>query len=177
MSIVPEESVKATPLAQIAQKPGVRQLAKFGVVGVSSSVINFGLSNFFQYKLGWPLIPALSTAFFLSVVNGFFWNRRWTFKQARSKPAHTQSLQFLLVNVIGWLLNTTIVVVIVAYVKSHGRPLLSDTGELHRIVAAMLTNTGKHEFGPLVFNCALLAATFIVVFWNFFANRLWTFKH
>ena len=41
----------------------------------------------------------------------------------------------------------------------------------------MLTNAGKQEYGALLFNGALLAATAVVVFWNFFANRFWTFKH
>ena len=171
------ETPKAAALAQIAQKHGVRQFVKFGIVGISSSVINFGLSNLFHYKLGWPLVPALTLAFFLSVLNGFFWNRRWTFKEARGKPAHTQSLQFLAVNIVGWLLNTSIVVLIVAHFKSHGNGLFGDPAQFREIVLAMLTNTGKHEYGWLLFNGALLAATGVVVFWNFFANRFWTFKH
>lgn len=170
--IAPE---KAAPLKNLVQRRGVRQFIKFGIVGASNSVINFGLSNLFHYKLDWPLIPALTVAFFLSVLNGFFWNRHWTFKEARGKPAHTQSLQFLLVNIVGWLLNTSIVVIIIASVKGHG--LFSDPIEFHRIVTAMLTNAGKHEYGPLLFNSALLAAAAVVVFWNFFANRFWTFKH
>ncbi|MDQ2798903.1 MAG: GtrA family protein [Armatimonadota bacterium] len=171
------ETPKATALNQIAQKPGVRQFVKFGIVGASSSVINFGLSNLFHYKLGWPLVPALTIAFFLSVLNGFFWNRQWTFKEARGKPAHTQSLQFLAVNIVGWLLNTSIVVLIILSYKSHGHGLFSNPEEARRIVIAMFTNTGKQEYGPLLFNGALLAATAVVVFWNFFANRFWTFKH
>ena len=174
--IAPEQHTapKSLPLTQ---HPGLRQFAKFAIVGASNSAINFGLSNLLHYKLGWPLIPSLTVAFFVSVLNGFFWNRHWTFKEKRGKPAHTQSLQFLLVNIVGWLLNTTIVVLIVASVKSQGHGLFSDPDELSHIVNAMLTNTGKHEYGPLLFNGALLAATGVVVFWNFFANRLWTFKH
>ncbi len=168
---------KATPLNSLTQRRGVRQFVKFGIVGASSSVINFGLSNLFHYKLDWPLVPALTVAFFLSVLNGFFWNRHWTFKEARGKPAHTQSLQFLVVNIIGWILNTSIVVLIVAHFKSHGNGLFGNPAEFQRIVTAMVTNTGKHEYGPLLFNGALLIATGVVVFWNFFANRKWTFKH
>ena len=167
----------APQTAALIQKRGFRQLIKFAIVGASNSVINFGLSNLLHYKLGWPLIPAMTAAFFLSVLNGFFWNRHWTFKEARGKPAHTQSLQFLLVNIVGWLLNTTIVVLIVASVKSHGHALFGNPEELSHIVNAMLTNTGKHEYGPLLYNGALLVATAVVVFWNFFANRHWTFKH
>ena len=168
---------KATALNSLTQRRGVRQFIKFGIVGASSSVINFGLSNLFHYKLDWPLVPALTVAFFLSVLNGFFWNRHWTFKEARGKPAHTQSLQFLVVNIVGWILNTSIVVLIVAHFKSHGNGLFGNPAEFQRIVTAMVTNTGKHEYGPLLFNGALLIATGVVVFWNFFANRKWTFKH
>ncbi len=167
----------APQTAALIQKRGFRQLIKFAIVGSSSSIVNFGLSNLFHYKLGWPLIPALTTAFFLSVLNGFFWNRRWTFKEARGKPAHTQSVQYTLVNIVGWLLNTSIVVAIIASVKSHGHGLFGDPEELHHILAAMLTSTGKQEYGPWLFNGALLVASAVVVFWNFFANRHWTFKH
>ena len=167
----------APPTTPLMQKRGVRQLVKFAIVGASSSVIDFGLSNLFHYKLGWPLIPALAVAFFLSVLNGFFWNRRWTFKEARGKPAHTQSLQFLAVNIVGWFLNTLIVVLVILSYKSHGRGLFDSSEQAHHVLVAMFTNTGRHEYGPLLFNGALLLATAVVVFWNFFANRFWTFKH
>ena len=173
----PTEPPKTDKLRHLAQKPGVRQFIKFGIVGTSNSVIYFVLSNLFHYKLNWPLIPALSTAFFLSVLNGFFWNRKWTFREARGKPAHTQSFQFLIVNIIGWLLNTSIVVLIILSYKSPGRGLFDNSDEAHRIITAMFTNMGRQEYGPLLFNGALLVATGVVVFWNYFANRLWTFKH
>ena len=172
----PNETPKSTGLNRITQQPGVRQFVKFGIVGTSNSIINFGLSNLFHYKLAWPLVPALTMAFFLSVLNGFFWNRRWTFKEARSKPAHTQSLQFLAVNMVAWLLSTTIVVSIIAHFISHGHGLFGDPEQFRRILSAVLTNSGKQEYGPWLFNGALLAATAVVVFWNFFANRFWTFK-
>lgn len=168
---VPQKAV------QLTQRRGVRQFVKFGIVGVSSSIINFGLSNLLHYGLNLPVVPALTIAFFVSVLNGFFWNRHWTFKEARGKPAHHQSLQFLLVNIVGWLLNTSIVVLIIAHFKSHGHGLFGDAQQFHDILAAVLTNSGKHEYGPLLFNGALLVATAVVVFWNFFANRRWTFKH
>jgi putative flippase GtrA len=172
----PNETPKATGLNHIAQQPGVRQFLKFGIIGTCNLVLNFGLSNLFHYKLDWPLIPALTVAFFLSALNGFFWNRRWTFQEARNKPAHTQSLQFLLVSLLGWLLNTTIVILIIASAQSHRRGITGGPEQFRHIVTAMLTHTGQHEYGPLLFNGALLIAAAVVVFWNFFANRFWTFK-
>jgi len=170
-------SPKPAPITHLVQRRGVRQFVKFGIVGASSSIVNFGLSNLFHYKFNLPLVPALTIAFFLSVLNGFFWNRRWTFREARNKPAHTQSLQFLLVNIVGWLLNTSIVVLIIAHFKSGGHGIFGNSEHFHDILLATLTNTGKHEYGPLLFNGALVIATSVVVFWNFFANKKWTFKH
>jgi putative flippase GtrA len=39
-----------------------------------------------------------------------------------------------------------------------------------------LAGEGKKKFGFWLLNGALATATCVVVFWNFFANRLWTFK-
>ena len=171
--IRPQRSEPTEPGLPLHRRPGFLQFLKFIIVGASSFLVNFGVSFLLYYKLRLALVPALSIAFFLSVLNGFFWNRRWTFKQARSKPVHTQSLQFFVVSIIGWLLNTSIVVVLIALFTGH----FGDPEQFRRIVMVILTNSGKHQYGFGLFYGSLLIATGVVVFWNFFANRFWTFKH
>ena len=161
----------------LAQRPGVRQFVKFGIVGASSTVINFLCVNLLYRVAGFSLVPSLTIAFLVSAMNGFFWNRHWTFKEARGKPAHTQSLQFLIVNIIGWLLNTSIVVLIVAHFTSTGQGLFGSERQLHQIVLAIVAGEGKKQYSFWLLNGALAAATAVVVFWNFFANRFWTFKN
>lgn len=163
--------------APLHQRRGVRQFVKFGLVGASSTVINFTIFNVLYHVLNVSLVPSLTVAFFVSVLNGFFWNRRWTFKEARHKPAHTQSLQFLVVNIVGWLLNTSIVVLIVAHHRSGGHGLFGAPGQLQQIIFAILTGEGKQHYSFWLLNGALAIATGVVVFWNFFANKKWTFKH
>jgi putative flippase GtrA len=110
------------------------------------------------------------------VLNGFVWNRQWTWKDARANAAHDQGLKFLAVNIVGYVLNTTIVVLIVAHFSTKGG-LFGDSAELRGVLYNILSGEGKHVYPKLLFNGAQAAAVGIVVWWNYFANRFWTFKH
>lgn len=158
------------------ERHSVRQFVKFCIVGASSTVISFGVFNFLYLKYAFPLVPAVTIAFLLAVMNGFMWNRHWTFKESKHKAAHEQYVKFLAVNVVGWFLNTSIVVLIVAHYTSGGHGIFGDQQQFLKVVWAIVA--GQHSgFNKWLVNGALAAATCVVVFWNFFANRLWTFKH
>ena len=155
--IVPEtQTQKRQPLAH---RPGLRQLVKFGIVGASSTAVNFAVLNIMLVVLHQTKYPSITVAFLVSVVNGYFWNRRWTFSAAPAKAAHTQFTQFLLVNSVGLGLDWLMVRLLSGPLE-HSLHL--STPHLSMIVAT---------------NLAQLVATGVTVFWNFFANRFWTFKH
>jgi putative flippase GtrA len=158
------------------ERRSIRQFVKFCIVGASSTVISFGIFNILYLKFAFPLVPAVTIAFLLAVINGFMWNRHWTFKEAKHKSAREQYMKFLAVNVVGWFLNTSIVVLIVAHFTSGGHGIFGDQHQFLSVVWAIVA--GQHSgFNKWLVNGALAAATCVVVFWNFFANRLWTFKH
>jgi len=162
----------------ITQNKDVRQFAKFVIVGFTSMVVNFTFLNLLYYKAHILLLASVTLAFVLSVCNGFIWNRRWTFKEARLHAAHEQYVRFLAVNIVGWFLNTSIMVVIISHFASHGTGgIFGDIDGFKRIAMAVISGTGKHQYPPLLVNGSQLAAAGVVVFWNFFANRRWTFKH
>lgn len=56
----------------------MRQLARYGTVGVSNTLLSAGV-----YALlvgaGMSAVEAASLAFAVGALNGFLWNRRWTF--------------------------------------------------------------------------------------------------
>ena len=151
--IAPEQQTapKSPPLTQ---HPGLRQLVKFGLVGLSSTAVNFAVLNLMLIALHQNRYVAVTVAFLVSVVNGYFWNKRWTFRAAPAKAVHTQFTQFLLVNAVSWGLD-------LLFVRLISVPLE------HDFHISMVKAT----------NLAQLVATGVLVFWNFFANRLWTFKH
>jgi len=163
-------------LAPLTQHHGVRQFVKFAIVGASSTAINFVVLNSMLKLLGRPLWEAVTLAFLTSVCNGFFWNRRWTFKEARSGNAGEQGMKFFLVNIVGWTLNMTIVALTVAHFTAGNQGgLFGDPETFKRIIVDVMIGHKSHNL--LIVNIAQLAATCVVVFWNYFANRTWTFKH
>ena len=155
---------------QLTRRRGVRQFVKFGIVGASSAVINFLVLNVVLNVTGHTSLSpdvrryvSASVGFLISVVNGFIWNKRWTFREAQAKAVHTQFAQFLLVNLVGWGLDLLIIALLSGPVERH--LLLSHPG------------LGPDKAFKLATNLAQLVATGVIVFWNFFANRHWTFKH
>jgi putative flippase GtrA len=102
--------------------------------------------------IGLPLIIANSLSYLAGVSNNFTLNRLWTYPEARTKAVWRQFLQFLLVSTAGLLLNNLIVGLLAAPLGTLLN--MPDTGYL----------------------AAKVLATGLVVFWNFTANRLWTFS-
>jgi putative flippase GtrA len=137
------------------KRPGIHQFLKFCVVGATSFIIDVGLSYFltFHMHLWWVLAKTIS--FSLAVTNGFIWNRLWTFQAVGQRKQHEQYAMFFGVNIVGYILNLSIM-------KSV-------------FWAATGTWRGQHPTKP-VWLLATLFATSVVVFWNFFANKHWTFK-
>ncbi len=136
--------------AQLHRK-GVRQFIKFCIVGASSTLIDFAVANIAYYLLHVrPAGLASVMGFCVAVFNGYFWNSRWTFRDRQRGAVPEEFLRFVAVNIVGALLNYT-------------------------IVSALLLFDPHDPHPKWVFNGAKLLATGIVVFWNFFANKHWTF--
>lgn len=157
----------------------VKQFIKFCVVGGSSMVIDVGLHGFLMFvmpaggeKFGtffgkwliesfpsvfayasvpteaaFPVLKVLTAS--LAILNGFYWNRRWTFEIRDNAERFAQLKKFAVVAVIGMILNTTI------------------TTFFNNIIAGHPTRSWA---------VATLIATVVVAFWNFTGQRFWTFR-
>jgi putative flippase GtrA len=123
---------------------------RFAVVGAIGTVVDFGLLNILHLALQLPVLLSNSFSFSLAVLSNFTWNRYWTYPDSRSKPLGGQLSQFLLVNLAGLAINT--------------------------LVLGGLLGLATLNFGRLGYNIAKMAATGIVLFWNFFINRYWTYN-
>ncbi len=101
--------------------------------------------------VGWSLLAANTISFSTAVLNNFTWNRLWTFPESRQRPLRTQLPQFTLVNIIGLAINNVVLLTI------------------FNLIRASLTD-------PWNYNLAKVFAIGVVFFWNYGANRLWTYK-
>jgi putative flippase GtrA len=161
-------SAKLSALARANGREIVRFL-KFCVVGVIGAVIDFGVLNLLVQVAGFSKVLANACSFSAAVVSNFTWNRLWVYPETRGEPLRAQFLQFLAVNLAGLFINTLIFF-------SVDRWLLGPAGLLAGPVGSLALVAGVRHF-DLAYNGAKVFATAVVLFWNFFVNRLWTFRH
>ncbi len=66
--------------SRILRMPLLLQFVKFGIVGVSNTLIAFAVYTLLLKVFGVWYVAASGIGFALGAVNGFLWNRAWTFK-------------------------------------------------------------------------------------------------
>jgi putative flippase GtrA len=115
------------------------------------AIVDFGTLNLLVQLLGLAKVWANTCSFSLAVCSNFLWNRYWTYPETRGDAVLPQITQFLLVNLVGLGINQAIFL------------------SLDRWAFA--------DWGALGYNIAKTIATGVVLFWNFGANRLWTYRH
>jgi putative flippase GtrA len=72
-------SVEDAPKARL-KAPVVAQFVKFGIVGVSNTVLGLGVYAVLLKGFGVWYLAASALGFAAGATNGFLWNRRWTFR-------------------------------------------------------------------------------------------------
>ncbi|MCX7671134.1 MAG: GtrA family protein [Anaerolineae bacterium] len=125
---------------------------RFAVVGTWGFVVDFSVLNFLIFVVHVPAWLANTCSFTIAVLNTFTLNRIWTMPESRQRPVNTQLAQFFLVNLGGYAINELIFLASHALVWQHFCP------------------------DALAWNLAKATASGIALFWNFGANRLWTWR-
>lgn len=86
------------------------QVAKFALVGVLNTAIDFGVLNLLilltSYTQGTGLGLINIPSFSLAILNSYFWNRKWVFSDSKKG----NFVVFVAVTAIGLLINTGVVV-------------------------------------------------------------------
>jgi putative flippase GtrA len=135
---------------------------RFAVVGVIGAVVDFGLANLLTRAFHVPLVIAGAISFVAAILSNFTWNRYWTYPDSRTKPVSKQLVQFGIISVMGLLIRV---------------PLLYF---LEPVMEGLAETLGL-GFPPILDakaigdNITLAIAVVVVMFWNFFANRYWTY--
>lgn len=135
---------------------------RFAMVGLIGAVVDFGTANLltgvFQMDFVWASIISFAAA----VVSNFLWNRYWTYPDSRSKAISRQLVQFTVISLIGLAIRTPIV-------KLLEEPIVNT-------FANILPKGFFLSPRFLGHNAILAIAVVVVMMWNFFANRYWTYN-
>ena len=87
------------------------RFVKFGLVGVLNTAINWIIFILLN-SLGIYYIISNIIAYTLSTINSYMWNSKWVFKY-EGKNIKETTFKFIILNVIGLILNTCILYVLV----------------------------------------------------------------
>jgi len=145
---------------------GLVQFIKFALVGVSNTAVDWIVYYLVAGYLitssdARPTVKAIS--FIVAVLNSYLWNTIWTFKEEYKRSAKSSGdkgaifFKFIVVSLIGWVINYFVFKY--AFQNYQFANLVIGTKEIK-----------TQDLYPLIFASA--AATL----WNFFANKLWTYK-
>jgi putative flippase GtrA len=150
-------------MTSIIYNPRERErFIKFAVVGTIGAVVDFGTANLLVYVFHFPLVWAGTVSFICAIISNFIWNRFWTYPDSRSKSPWKQFVQFVVVSVMGLGIRIPIL--------KFGEPLMQTFFDALPFEIPL--------FSPdfLAKNVTLAIAVIIVMFWNFFVNRYWTYN-
>ena len=150
-------------LTSIVTDPRERsRFFRFAAVGIMGAVVDFGTFNLLTAFTGMTAVMASIFSFIAAIISNFTWNRYWTYPDSRTKPISRQLIQFSVVSVVGLLIRTPIIALLEPFFTQLfiGLPYLP----IGFITAEFLAD-----------NLALAIAVIVVMFWNFFINRYWTY--
>lgn len=133
---------------------------RFAMVGIIGAVVDFGSYTIMHDILGLLAVPASVLSFLAAVVSNFTWNRFWTYPDSRSKPVPRQVIEFSIVSLVGLGIRTPLFAILV-------NPFRQFFNSLPTIPVIPNQFIGD--------KVALAIVVVIVMFWNFFINRYWTY--
>lgn len=134
---------------------------KFATVGALGSLLDIGIANLLTHLLNMRLVYAGSFSFLCAVFSNFTLNRYWTYPDSRSRPFMHQLGMFFVVNSIGIAIRIPILHFVEPFMAQEFESLV----HLSHAAAESLAK-----------NATLLMAIGVVMLWNFFINRYWTYN-
>jgi putative flippase GtrA len=136
---------------------------KFAVVGAFGALVDFGSFHLLMSLLDLRAEWAQAGSFTLAIISNFIWNRLWTYPDSRSKPISHQLVTFFLVNIVGLAIRTPI--------------FTGLEGPFRRLFERLaFLPLGLVTADRLGYTFALGVAVVVVMFWNYFINRVWTYN-
>jgi putative flippase GtrA len=134
---------------------------KFATVGAFGALIDFGVMNLMTHAFSMKLVLAGSISFTCAVISNFLLNRFWTYPDSRSRHLIHQLGMFVIVSAVGIAFRV---------------PILHFVEPPMAYLVETVTHIPEADAHLLAKNATLAFAIGIVMLWNFFINRYWTYN-
>jgi putative flippase GtrA len=134
---------------------------KFAMVGALGAMIDFGVMNLMTHLFNMKLVFAGTISFACAVMSNFILNRYWTYPDSRSRHILHQLGMFIVVSAAGIAFRI---------------PILHYVEPPMAVLMGKVTHLSDQTTHLLAKNATLALAIGIVMIWNFFINRYWTYN-
>lgn len=138
----------------------IKRFFKFATVGAGGFLTHFTIVNVLVQVFSISETLANPVGFSAAVIQNFTLNRYWTFPESRNRDPRRQLVQFFIVSIVGLAINQLVFYMVHTLLESFWISLVGNVRLGH----------------ALSYNFALCVAVGVVLFWNFAANRLWTYR-
>jgi len=145
----------------LGEKKERKRFVKFALVGGLGAIIDFVVMNLLSHWANLPLVFAGTISFIFAVLNNFTWNRFWTYPESRSRSIFNQLGMFFLVNAAG----VAIRIPTLHYLEPPVLKFVESTFHTTYLTAEVYAR-----------NLTLAVAVGVVMLWNYFINRYWTYN-
>ncbi len=164
-----------TPGTIIEDSPStLGEFWRFAIVGVINTLINFAILNLLSHLTGkdsgTAALGYAAIAFTIATVNSYLLNKNWSFKDHEHEHAAKKFTMFLLVSLVGLIINSGTIYAITTYIKVPAG-LLSSVISTVPVVAEKFVDPGV-----LWLNIAAVVATCLALIWNFIGYKFFVFK-
>jgi len=129
------------------------QVAKFGLVGTLNTFIDLGVLNILIFitgierGVGYTFFAGAS--FLVAVFNSYFWNKFWTFRATQLTSTGKEFIQFVVISLIGVVVNVIIASLIVNVVGAPSGvdpKVWANVGKVAAIPMALIWNFIGYKF-------------------------------
>lgn len=136
----------------------IKRFIKFLIVGAVGFTIDFSAFNVIHHFFNTPEVIAQTISFSVATISNFVFNYFWIYREAQDKPVVQKAGQFALVSVLGLVIGVPVFTAALFVAR--------------KIVPALGLDSLPFN---LAGNLALVCRVLVVLFWNFFVNRKWTY--
>ena len=123
----------------------IEQFLKFGIVGVIAFCIDYGMLMLLSQALGADPVPSAAVSFCVSVIFNYLASMKYVFQRRDDMSRQREFVVFIALSVVGLGINELV----------------------------MLAGTVTLGSGALAVTFTKLAATAVVMVWNFLSRKKW----
>lgn len=129
---------------------------RFGVVGVSNTLITMAVFNLAAVLLDMPAIAANALGWSAGFANSYFWNRRWTFADRAGTSTGRSLGRFAVASLAALATSSAVIALLQALVRT--------------------TDLGANLPAPLMLNAIEIIAILASLTVNYTLATLWAFR-